>query len=383
VIFSHSSLSSRVDIGVNSLLCKLVYIYLLDSKQIDLGISDKRLIDIKEDLSNFALDYIYNEKVVSANPKRFKDTLEILFHSLLAINYQKQPRKITDMYTLSDLSKDVSLAKVYSAKKLYLSLVLRGNTIMRWKILRNLRNNILSQALNSIYLSLLIQKIDDYLDSYYWKKFKTNKGYHRYWNRPEVKFTLRKASIDQTLGLDLINFEFLNNSIELHHIFENTDSLYLSDIVSLGVSSHRSYTFSTKFLSQEEWLLRSAIISMRSQKLIELFSLDINRKNETKVRDEFSKNKLLWSSLTQDKIDELVKRWIDKKGMSEEDWYAKYNLQIIYSDFNSVSKDFLGKDNRYEFWFYQNFLRKYFKDFLIFYQGRCKIVFLAISDLFG
>ena len=99
---------------------------------------------------------------------------------------------------------------------------------------------------------------------------------------------------------------------------------------------------------------------MRRQKLHQLASLGITINNEKKLRDEFEKNKLLWDNLSTNKVDVLIQRWKDKKLMKEEEWYQKYKLQFVYSDYKSISKTLSLKDNRYKFWFYQSFLSKYF-----------------------
>ncbi len=100
-----------------------------------------------------------------------------------------------------------------------------------------------------------IQKIRDYLHKYYWKKFKVKaNGYHRYWDRDELKFSLRKFLFDETLGLDVNVFKFikldLGDPVELHHIFENIESIFLKDLAPLLTFSHKSLTFT--FMTEQE-----------------------------------------------------------------------------------------------------------------------------------
>ncbi|HEC38597.1 MAG TPA: hypothetical protein ENI29_10200, partial [bacterium] len=334
-IEGNSILFRRELIDYDIIFSRLVNIFLLPEDEKLLGINCNVLQYVKEECYNICLDYL--SSIGRLNSDLSEETFEIIFHSLLILNHNIRPP--SKQILLADLSSEISPAEVSSAQRSYLYSVLYRRSRMRISHL----NNLLRLMRDEIYIKsphYVIKRIRDYLHKWYWKKFKIKmNGYHRYWDRDELKFTLRKFLFDETLGLDVNVFSFirldLGDNIELHHIFENVESIFLRDLAPLLTSSYRSLTF--LFKTESEWLISCNTIVQRRMLLQGFSLLEYNDENKKTIESSF-RNNSLWEGMCDIIKNEWIERWKDKAEMREEDWYKKYYLSDFYFKYVGLIK---------------------------------------------
>jgi hypothetical protein len=346
----------------DTVISRLVNIYFLQAQIEGIGIKSEKLKELKRECYQICLNYLFEIKRIKS--KVSEDTFDIIFNSLLVLNGGMNPP--SKQVSLADLSSRVSPAEEKAAQKTYLYGVLHRGSRIRLGHL----NNLLRLMRNGTYIKSphnVIKKVRKYLHTYYWKMFKVKEnGYHRYWDRNELKFTLRKLLFDETLGFDINIFKFfkldLGDTVELHHIFENTDSIFLKDLTPLLTSSHKSLTFS--FKTEEEWNVSCNIIFHRRQLLREFFLLNYTKENENKIRYNFYSNKLL-EGMSDIIIGEWIERWKDRKRMKEENWYRIYHLGNFYFRYINLIKhlqkisSLQNVRSKFVLWYFEHFLQKY------------------------
>ena len=268
--------------------------------------------------------------------------------------------------SLAYLSSRISPAENKAAQNTYLYGVLHRGSRMRLGHL----NSLLRLMRNGTYIRYshdVIKKVRDYLHKYYWKKFKVKEnGYHKYWDRDELKTSLRKFLFDETLGLDvnILNFIRLDwgDTIELHHIFENIESIFPKDLAPLLTSSHKSLTFT--FKTEQEWNISSNVIFQRRKLLRKLSLLNYTKENENIIRYNFY-NDPLWEGMLDIIKRQWIERWKDKNRMKEEDWYKKYQLSSFYFRYISLIEhlrkiaSLRNVRSKFVLWYFEHFLQKY------------------------
>jgi len=361
-IEGESILFRRELIDYDIIFSRLVNIFLLPEDEDLLGINCDVLQYVKLECNNICLDYL--SSIGKLNSDLSKETFEIIFHSLLVLNYDLNPP--SHQVSLADLSSKISPAEEISAQRSYLYGVLYRSSRMRISHL----NNLLRLMRNGTYIRYpheIIKKIRAYLHKYYWRHFKIKEnGYHKYWNREELKFSLRKFLFDETLGLDVNVFDFirldLGDTVELHHIFENIESIFPKDLAPLLTSSHKSLTF--LFKTESEWLISCNTIVQRRRLLQEFSSLEYNDENKKLIEFSFSNNNL-WEGMCDYIKDEWTERWKDRAEMREEDWYKKYFLGDFYFKYIGLIehiRDISTLQNvrsKFILWYFEHFLPYY------------------------
>jgi hypothetical protein len=341
------------EVQYDTIFSRLVNIFLLQNDIQNIG---NILKSLKSECYDICLNYLFDSRRIESEVS--KDTFDIFLHSLLVLNNKMNPP--SKQVSLSDLSSKISPAENLSAQRSYLYGVLYRGSRMRVGHL----NNLLRLMRDGTYIKSphnVIKKVRGYLYKYYWKKFKVKaNGYHKYWDRDELKFSLRKFLFDETLGLDVNVFNFirldLGDAVELHHIFENIESIFLKDLAPLLTSSHKSLTFS--FKTEQEWNISCNIIYQRRKLLSKFSLLNYTKENEKKIKYNFYNNKL-WEGMSKMIIEQWIERWKDRKRMNEEDWYKKYKLSAFYYKYINLIASLRDTKSKFSLWYFEYFIPNY------------------------
>ena len=361
-IDGNSILFRRELIDYDIIFSRLVNIFLLPEEEKLLGINCNVLQYVKAECYNICLDYL--NSIGKLDSDLSNETFEIIFHSLLILNHDIRPP--SKQFLLADLSSEISPAKISSAQRSYLYSVLYRRSRMKFSHL----NNLLQLMRDGTHIRSshdVIKRIRDYLHKYYWKKFKIKEnGYHKYWDRDELKFSLRKFLFDETLGLDVNVFNFirldLGDTVELHHIFENIESIFLRDLAPLLTFSHKSLTF--LFKTESEWNTSCNIIFQRRNLLREFSLLKYSEENVNKIKFNFKNNKI-WESMSDIIKKQWIERWKDKIRMNEVDWYKKYNLSSFYLTYIDLIEhlryisSLQNVKSKFILWYFEHFIPNY------------------------
>lgn len=350
------------DASLATIFSRLLNIYFLSNEVDKIGINPNSLDKLKKESYNECLKFLISNGTIKKEEPG-SDNFRLVFLSLLVLNENNGGKKPpSEQISFGDLSSKISLGEIDLIKRQYLYSILYRNSRIRWKILKNLRDLILNLSNSSIAL----KEIDKYLLKYHWRKFKPSHGnYHRYWDRKDLKISLQKFLIEETLGLDVNILEFFKlddgDSIELHHIFENRENIFPRYIVPLLVSSHKNLTFTDKYKTEEAVKISRETILQRKKELKKFSSLDFSKEIENFIRNQFVNN-TIWKDMILDVKEQWVNRWKDKNTLTEQEWYTKYRFLDLYLEYNKtlkrLRKVYSSPDMRHKFifWYFQYFL---------------------------
>jgi len=350
----------------NIIFNRLLNIFFLGEEVFNLGINPTSLDSLQRNCYNTCIDYLLSKHLIFRKEPGV-DNFNLVFHTLLTLNRQNGKRKSSNSkFSLGDLSSMLSLGEINSSKRSYLYGILYRCSRIGWKILNNLLRLCENYDDNNLY-----KEVKNYLLKYHWRQLRSNdKGYHKYWDRKELKTTLRKFLIDETLGLDINCFKFIEldkgDIIEIHHIFGNRESILLRDLISLLTFSHKSFTFSSLNKTEVSIKILNNILSKRKSILSRLSKLSYSKENESKIRSQFSNP--IWDEMEFEIKQEWISRWREKSTLNEQEWYEKYSFADLFREYtqnlNLLKERFLSRNlkSKFIFWYFQCFLSTVFID---------------------
>ncbi|MBD3255420.1 MAG: hypothetical protein GF383_10020 [Candidatus Lokiarchaeota archaeon] len=342
------------ELKIDVIISRLINIYFLGKEVLKIGINPNSLEKIRQACYNVCIIYLMAKNILQEEEPGL-DNFHLIFKSLLFLNKIKDGKKPpSKQISLGDLSEMMSLG----TDRTYLYGVLYRNSRISWRNLNNLFSYI---PVNTF----AYYEIDKYLTKYHWRRFrKRDKGYHKYWDRPEVKIVLKKYLVDETLGLDIYLLIFFNpdndDLIDLHHISGNNSSNDIKDLVPLLVSSHRSLTFTDLNKTQIAVKISNKKILKRKLNLRYLTSLNYSKENEIIIKNLLSGK--LWSEIGSNIKQEWIFRWKDKNISGIREWYKKYGFSGLLKEYEKTIERLKkictssSLKSKFIFWFFQSFV---------------------------
>ena len=299
---------------------------------------------------------------------------------------------INQIFTLNDLSEEVSTADKVKVRRYYLTSALTNNRILKSRTLDKLQEVLISyrrktfDVVTSITMrdkqgrqaKTIYQLIDNYYVNFHPFAFKIKEsdgeldehGYHKYFSFM-LKTLQDKEMIDISLGLDVLVLEFYPDQINLglgrHHPERDRDYVYVFEfdkkdsskwtvkLFPLENDRHRllhGYHEDSSPAIFQQFEEDHALAQARITHLVELI---YTRRFDPTIKDPYKYYKDLFMKEFKDRrvevnglsfeiwaeafsnrdllgnLVEWVERWVDRKRMGEKKWYNTY-YKTFYQD---------------------------------------------------